>query len=65
VEFNAHRVFDPLKLVELVSGNQLELVEFDWFVGGGELVHSINPDVDMLKLGTMRYSLGIFTFRKK
>jgi Caenorhabditis protein of unknown function, DUF268 len=65
VEFNAHRVFDPLKLVQLAAGNGLALQEFDWFVEGGGLVHSLNPEVDMRKLSTLRYALGIFTFRKK
>ncbi|MDO8652453.1 MAG: DUF268 domain-containing protein [Undibacterium sp.] len=64
VEFNAHRVFDPLKLVQLAKDNGLTLSEFDWFVAGGGLIHSQNPDQDMRKLGTSRYALGIFTFRK-
>jgi len=64
VEFNAHRVFDPLKLLQLASNTGLKLQEFVWFVDGGGLVHSKNPEADMLNLSTLRYALGIFTFRK-
>jgi SAM-dependent methyltransferase len=64
VEFNAHRVFDPLKLVHLASGNGLMLQNFDWFVEGEGLMHSQNPEQDMRTLGALRYALGIFTFRK-
>jgi len=64
VEFNAHRVFDPLKLVHTASGNGLTLQDFDWFVEGEGLMHSQNPEQDMRTLGALRYALGIFTFRK-
>jgi SAM-dependent methyltransferase len=64
VEFNAHRVFDPFKLVHLASGNGLTLQDFDWFVEGEGLMHSQNPEQDMRTLGALRYALGIFTFRK-
>jgi SAM-dependent methyltransferase len=64
VEFNAHRVFDPLKLVQIASGNGLTLQDFDWFVEGQGLMHSQNPEQDMRTLGALRYALGIFTFRK-
>jgi len=64
VEFNAHRIFDPLKLVQLANENGLKLQDFVWFEDGGGLTHSQNPEVDMRKLSTLRYALGIFTFRK-
>lgn len=64
VEFNAHRVFDPLKLVQLASDSGLNFQEFVWFQEGGGLVHSPNPEKDMRKLSSLRYALGIFIFRK-
>jgi hypothetical protein len=64
VEFNAHRVFDPLKLVHLAKETGLYLQEFVWFEHNEGLVHSTNPDLDMRKLSALRYALGIFTFQK-
>jgi hypothetical protein len=64
VEFNAHRVFDPLRLVQLATDSGLNLQEFAWFVHSEGLVHSSNPELDMRKLSSLRYALGIFTFQK-
>jgi len=64
VEFNAHRVFDPLRLVQLASDSGLSLQEFVWFEHNKGLVHSSNPELDMRKLSNLRYALGIFTFQK-
>jgi hypothetical protein len=64
VEFNAHRIFNPFKLVELAIDKGLNLQDFVWFEQGKGLIQSKNPRTDMLRLVTLRYSLGIFTFQK-
>jgi hypothetical protein len=64
VEFNAHRVFDPLKLVSMAIDFGLILQELTWFDSRMGLVHSIDPHIDLRRLGTLKYTLGIFIFRK-
>lgn len=65
VEFNAHRVFDPGKLVRLAATHGLLLARFAWIGHGGTLVQSENPEKDMVELSRLGYSLGIFTFSKQ
>lgn len=65
VEFNAHRVFDPLKLVSLASENSLLLSAFAWIEPNQALVQSGGPGRDMEKLNKANYALGIFTFVKQ
>ena len=65
VEFNAHRVFDPLSLVRLAAANNLVLRDFAWVEPGRALVESPNPDDDIRSLSNLRYALGIFTFIKQ
>jgi len=65
VEFNAHRVFDPISLVRLAATTGLVLKDFAWVEPGEALVDSINPEKDMLTLSKLQYALGIFTFIKQ
>lgn len=65
VEFNAHRIFDPLSLVQLAAASGLLLKEFAWIGSSRMLVQSANPEQDMDELGKLRYALGIFTFAKQ
>lgn len=65
VEFNAHRIFDPISLVQLAVANGLLLREFAWIDSSRSLVQSDNPEQDMEELGELRYTLGIFTFVKQ
>lgn len=65
VEFNAHRIFDPVKLIELASANGLLLLDFAWMGPNRTLVQSVNPKQDMKELSKLRYCLGIFTFAKQ
>lgn len=65
VEFNAHRIFDPLSLVRLAAANGLLLREFAWIGSSRTLVQSASPVQDMDELGKLRYTLGIFTFVKQ
>jgi len=65
IEFNAHRIFDPLALVQLAVVNGLTLREFAWIGSSMNLVQSTCPEQDLEELGKLRYSLGIFTFVKQ
>ena len=65
VEFNAHRVFDPVSLVRLAATNGLMLMEFAWIGPSWNIVQSTNPERDMDELGKLHYSLGVFIFVKQ
>ncbi|PUE31190.1 hypothetical protein B9Z35_09205 [Limnohabitans sp. Jir61] len=65
VEFNAHRIFDPLSLVKLAAVHGLVLSKFSWVDPSRTLVHASNPKQDMTDLSKLRYALGIFTFIKE
>ena len=65
VEFNAHRIFDPVELVRLAAANGLLLARFAWVGSGHTLTQSLNPERDMDELSRLNYSLGIFTFIKQ
>ncbi|MFZ5575195.1 MAG: DUF268 domain-containing protein [Pseudomonadota bacterium] len=65
VEFNAHRIFDPLSLVRLAAANGLLLREFAWIGSSRTLVQSASPEQDMNELSKLHYALGIFTFVKQ
>ncbi len=65
VEFNAHRIFNPLSLVRLAALKGLMLQDFAWVEPGRTLMDSISPEKDMLTLSKLRYALGIFTFVKQ
>lgn len=64
VEFNAHRVFDPVGLVALAQTCGLLLVDFAW-VESGKMQQSAGQfSVELESLGRRGYVLGIFTFQK-
>ncbi len=64
VEFNAHRIFDPVALAEFARTLGLELHEFAW-VGHEQILHiADNPEQDLPTLARQAYALGIFTFSK-
>ena len=65
VEFNAHRIFNPISFVKLALSNNLSLIEFSWIDSDNNLNQSSNPKQDMEKLSDINYALGIFTFIKK
>lgn len=58
VEFNAHRVFDPMDLPRMLSG--LDLVRFDGMGDDGVFL----TDADPANLRDEGYGLGIYTFAK-
>lgn len=65
VEFNAHRVFDPLYLLSCAAASGLQLKEFAWIAPDQALVESIDTKGDLEALGQRSYTLGIFTFIKQ
>lgn len=64
VEFNAHRVFNPIKLCNLALENKLQLEEFVWIDSGNAINISAHHTSDMKYLMSQPYNLGIFTFKK-
>jgi SAM-dependent methyltransferase len=64
VEFNAHRIFDPQKLVKVAASHGLELQEFASIQPGKTLIESANPMATIAELGEKSYALGIFTYIK-
>jgi SAM-dependent methyltransferase len=60
VQFNAHRVYDPIRFVERFA--PLELVEFTLIEETG--AHGPIQNADMLKARDQSYACGCFWFRK-
>ena len=65
VEFNAHRVFDPLNLVSRAADSGLRLKDFAWIAPNHALVESTDMKRDLESLRQLAYALGIFTFIKQ
>lgn len=63
VEFNANRVFDPRKIIDLAEKYQLLLQSLVVIENGKSISVSMDSaSLDML--ATKKYSLGIFTFKR-
>ena len=65
VEFNAHRVFDPRSLLQVVKSYGCSLAGFAWFSQDDGLTESVAFLSDIEMLSEKSYSLGIFTFIKQ
>lgn len=65
VEFNAHRVFNPLALVQLAGDTGLVLKKLVWIGSDHKLIRATNLQFDLKGLANLNYSLGIFTFTKQ
>jgi hypothetical protein len=64
VEFNAHRVFDPLSIIRLAESHGLALHQLTVIGAGGEL-HEVQASPKPLEaLAEDNYNLGIFVFTK-
>jgi hypothetical protein len=62
VHFNAHRVFDPRSLPELVcKGNRMKLLRFDFVDDLGALFQDARLED---AIGAVEYGCGIYTFEK-
>lgn len=66
VEFNAHRIFDPLALVNLAGKLRLNLEKFSC-IYSGNIIHgdSEDPRVLIEDMAKKKYALGMFTFKKE
>lgn len=65
VEFNAHRIFNPIKLMQLAREVGLELTSFASYRTEDSLRVSNNPAETIVDLAKQDYALGIFIFMKK
>lgn len=65
VEFNGHRIIDPLYLLELTINLGLILEKFAYVDRNDRLIESTKPNHDIEQLSRLPYSLGIFTFIKQ
>lgn len=63
IEFNAHRVFDPMTVIDYL--NTLELIDFSYVDDAG-IINNIGVDmIKIISLSTnLKYGCGIFTFKK-
>jgi SAM-dependent methyltransferase len=62
IEFNAHRIFDPMTILDLATPN-LECVMFSVVDDEGDLHRDIGLQVDTLRtVARMHYGCGIFEF---
>ena len=64
VQFNAHRVFNPIDVVKIAEKSGLILDGFAFVDQGDAIVESIEPKEDFRLLSSNAYVLGIFEFRK-
>jgi len=63
VEFNAHRVFNPVTIVRLADHLGIKLRRFFYLTETG-FIESNNIGVDVASFTNKKYSLGIFFFSK-
>lgn len=59
LEFNGHRVFDPLTIISMFDG--FELLEFSVV----DDLHAFHPDVDPGGYRNLNYGCGLFLFKKQ
>jgi hypothetical protein len=64
VEFNANRVFNPLNIIKIASEFNFELVKFGSIEHSNVIFYDHIKDINFQRLGSIRYSLGIFIFKK-
>lgn len=64
VEFNAHRIFDPISLYKDVKNMNFELCELFWVDYENVMHQSVDFLGDMKYLKNQKYNLGIFIFKK-
>lgn len=63
VEFNAHRIFDPMEVFGWPEAGRLTLAQFS-YVGDDERLHD-DATPEQLSGGALRSGLGIYVFRKQ
>lgn len=65
VEFNAHRIFNPITLIELTESLDLSLSELAWIDPITKINVSKDHHKDLNMLANQNYMLAIFTFLKR
>ena len=65
VEFNAHRIFNPISLVEFTESLDLSLSELAWIDPVTKINVSKDHNNDLNMLANQNYMLAIFTFMKR
>jgi SAM-dependent methyltransferase len=63
VEFNANRVFDPVKLIKFINSKNMKLIKISCFKNS-ELVDIPFTDAILDSIKNSEYQLGIFVFEK-
>ena len=68
VKFNAHRIFDPKRIVEFSNTIGLLLESYAWCEceqnGSWIVKESTHPESDLSLTGRMKYAVGFFVFKK-
>jgi len=64
VEFNAHRVFDPRRIVSIAANHSLRLTALHVITPDGRVEASLLDEGRLATLAEQQYALGIFVFRK-
>ena len=65
VEFNAHRIFNPISLVEFTESLDLSLSELAWIDPVTKINVSKDHNNDLNMLANQNYMLAMFTFMKR
>lgn len=63
VEFNAHRIFDPITIIHAAGKLGMKLCHFFYLMDSG-FIESTNVAQDVEMLATKSYGLGIFFFTR-
>ena len=63
VEFNANRIFNPIKLLELLKESNLHIQNL-YIISNGECIEIEINDLELSKLSKSKYNLGIFILKK-
>ena len=63
IEFNAHRIFDPINLIEELEKFKLKLIELV-VIKSDLSIQKIDKKFDIEALSKQRYLLGLFTLKK-
>ena len=64
VEFNANRIFDPVKLKRVINSLSMDLIDFAYIDNDVKVIDINKIEKTLEDLSQLNYSLGIFTFRK-
>ena len=63
VEFNANRIFNPIKLLQLLNNFNLQLINL-YIISNGDFLKIEINDFELNKLAEAKYNLGILILEK-